>query len=316
LKKRTLGRTGLKVSEIGFGGWAIGGNDFGNSYGDTDDDQSRAAIRRALELGVTLLETADIYGHGHSEALIGEVVSQWEGKPPTIVTKGGINFYRDDGTLDTDWTPFGITNAVERSRARLRQEALDVFLLMSPPVHELDKVKAYDTMDALKRAGKIRFWGVSVAGPEDGVWLLENGIPVDVIEVSYSIFYQGAVTDLLPLARKHRVGILGREPLANGFLTGKYTAASEFVDGDIRASLPREYTAAMIDMADRLGFLELQGERSLTQAALRFALDEAGIASVVVGAKTAEQVEENVASTTVAPLTLAERQAISQVFED
>jgi len=316
VKRRTLGRTGLKVSEIGFGGWAIGGDTFGNSYGATDDTESKRAILRALELGVTLIETADIYGHGHSEALIGEVLAEWSAKPPVIVTKGGINFYRNDGTLDPDWTPYALANAVERSRARLRQETIDVFLLMSPPVHDVERFRAWDTMEALKRSGKIRHWGVSVAGPEDGVWLLENGIPVDVIEVSYSIFYQGAIVDLLPMAHKHRVGILGREPLANGFLTGKYGADAEFPEGDMRSMLPPEYISAMAHAGEQLKFLAGDGQRTAAQAAIRFALDELGIASVIVGAKTAEQVEENIGAVSVSPITKAERTQIAEVFSE
>jgi aryl-alcohol dehydrogenase-like predicted oxidoreductase len=315
VRKRALGRTGLKVSEIGFGGWAIGGNEFGNSYGTTSDEESKAALRRALELGVTLLETADVYGHGHSEALIGEVLAEWDGPRPVVVTKGGVNFYRNDGTMDQDWTPLGVTNAVEMSRSRLRCDALDVFLLMSPPVQELGRFRVWETLEALQRGGKVKHWGVSVAGPEDGVWLLENGVPVDVIEVSYSIFFQGAVVDLLPLARGQKVGILAREPLANGFLTGKYTGASEFEPGDIRAQLPPEYAHAMAETAEQLRFLE-QTDRTLAQAALRFALDQQGIASVVAGAKTAAQVEENVAAAMGKPLLPDELNRIAEVFSE
>ena len=314
LPTRKLGKTGLKVSCIGFGGWAIGGNAFGNSYGDTDDAESRAAIRRALELGVTLFDTADIYGHGHSEALLGEVLQEWNGPQPVVVTKGGINFYRQDGTLEQDWTPYAIAHAVQQSLDRLRRESLDVFLLMSPPVEELDRWKAWETLEALKVSGKIRAYGVSVADPQDAVWLIKNNLPVEVIEIAYSIFYQGATVELLPLARRHKVGILAREPLANGFLSGKYHADAVFTEGDIRASLPPEYLQAMAEMAGHLDFLTRDGERSLTQAALRFVLDDPAVTSVVVGAKTVDQVEENVRAALVPPIDDTERMRISQIF--
>ena len=99
----------MRVSELGFGGWAIGGNGFGNSYGDTDDAVSRAAIWKALALGITLFDTADVYGHGHSEALLGEVFAEWPGPPPVVVTKAGINFYRRDEDAGTglDTTSIG-----------------------------------------------------------------------------------------------------------------------------------------------------------------------------------------------------------------
>ena len=314
MNARKLGKTGLRVSEIGFGGWAVGGNAFGNSYGDTDDAVSQAAIRRALELGITLFDTADVYGHGHSEALLGEVLADWPGPPPVVVTKGGINFYRRDGTLEPDWTPLALAHAVQQSLARLRRETLDVFLLMNPPPEALDGFKVWDTLDALKRAGKLRFYGVSIAEPADGVRLLQNNCSVDVLEVAYSVFYQGAVVDLLPLARTRGVGILAREPLANGFLSGKHEAASVFGDGDIRAALPREYVAAMAETAGRLDFLRRGGERTLAQAALRFVLDDLSVSSVVVGAKTPAQVEENVGAVSVPPIDDAERERVAGVF--
>ena len=231
------------------------------------------------KLGVTLFDTADIYGHGHSEALIGEVLQEWDGPQPTVVTKGGINFYRRDGTLEPDWTPYALAHAVQQSLARLRRETLDVFLLMNPPVQELDRWRVWETLDALRRAGKIKHIGVSVADPQDGVWLLQNNLPVDVLEVAYSLFYQGASVELLPLARKRKVGILAREPLANGFLTGKYAADAQFPGGDIRAALPPEYVAAMAEMAEKLSFLTRDGARTMTQAALRFVLDDPAVSS-------------------------------------
>ena len=316
MNTRPLGKTGLCVSEIGFGGWAIGGNAFGNSYGPTDDADSQSALRQALELGVTLFDTADLYGFGHSEALLGEVLGQWSGPPPIVVTKGGVNFYRRDGTLEPDWTPYAIAHAVQQSLFRLRRETLDVFLLMNPPVQELDRWRTWETLDALKRSGKIRHAGVSVAEPGDGVWLLRHNLPVEVLEVAYSMFYQGATVELLDLARKRKVGVLAREPLANGFLTGKYALDAEFSEGDIRASLPREYVQAMAEMSARLGFLTRPKERTMTQAALRFILDDPRVSSVVVGAKTPVQVEENVGAASASIIDAAERQRISAVFTD
>lgn len=314
MNTRKLGKTGLRVSEIGFGGWAIGGNAFGNSYGDTDDAVSRAAIQKSLELGVTLFDTADVYGHGHSEALLGEVFADWSGPPPVVITKGGINFYRRDGTLEPDWTPLALAHAVQQSLLRLRRDTLDVFLLMNPPVEDLERWKVWETLDALKRAGKIKHSGVSVAEPADGVWLLEQRLPVDVLEVAYSVFYQGATAALLPLARKRGVGVLAREPLANGFLSGHYRADTEFPDGDIRAALPREYIAAMAEAAGQLDFLRRGGERTLSQAALRFVLDDPGVASVIVGAKTPAQVQENAGAVSVSPIDDAERARVAGVF--
>jgi aryl-alcohol dehydrogenase-like predicted oxidoreductase len=314
MNTRRLGKTGLRVSEIGFGGWAIGGNAFGNSYGETDDAVSRAAIQKALELGVTLFDTADVYGHGHSEALLGEVLAEWTGPAPVVVTKAGINFYRRDDTLEQDWTPLALAHAVQQSLMRLRRDTLDVFLLMNPPVEELDRWKVWETLDALKRSGKLRCYGVSVAEPADGVWLLQNKLPVDVLEVGYSLFYQGATVEILPLARMRGVGILAREPLANGFLAGRYGSDTVFESGDIRAALPKEYVSAMVETAGRLDFLCRAQTRTPAQAALRFVLDDLNVASVVVGAKTPAQMEENAGAVLVPPIDAKEHERISDVF--
>lgn len=316
MKTRTLGKTGLAVSEVGFGGWGIGGNEFGNSYGETSDDESLAALRRALECGVNLFDTADIYGRGHSEALIGRAVKEWDGPKPIVVTKGGINFYRPDGTIEQDWTPYGVAHAVQRSLERLGGATLNIYLLMNPPVELLDRWKTWEALDALQKAGKIGHYGVSVAGAEDGVWLLRNNYPLSVLELPYSIFFQSAATDLMPLARKRKVGVLVREPLANGFLTGKYGPAPEFTAGDMRRELPSGYAEAMHEAGVKLDFLTANGVRSKSQAALRFVLDEPAVSSVVVGMKTPSQVEENVKATDVAPISRAERERIGLVFEE
>lgn len=314
IKTRRLGRTGLSVSEVGFGGWAIGGDAFGNGYGPADDNASRAALRAALECGVTLFDTADVYGHGHSEALMGEVLRDWTGPSPVVVTKGGVNFYRSDDTLEGDWTPYGIAHAVQQSLARLRRETLDVFLLINPPVQELDRWRAWETLASLKRSGKVSHYGVSVADADDGAWLLRHHKPVAVLEVAYSLFYQGAGVELLDLAAKRGVGVLAREPLANGFLTGKYGPGAVFGAGDMRAALPAAYVQAMSETASRLAFLALPGARTLSQAALRFVLDDPCIACAVAGAKTAAQAAENAGASSVPALTDAERARIAAVF--
>ncbi len=315
MKYRKLGKTALKVSELGFGGWAIGGDAFGNGYGATDDDVSRAAIRTALEAGITLFDTADIYGHGHSEALLGEVLSDWPGAEKIVVcTKGGIDFYRSEGALEYDLTPYGIANAVQRSLNRLRRERIDVYLLMTPPINELlEHDRVWQTLASLQRAGKIGAYGVSASDPHEAVALLEQGAPVDVLEVAFSLFDQGAALELIPLARKRRVGLIAREPLANGFLSGRYRPGHVFPQGDHRSLLPREYADALAEHAQALAFLADE-RRTLAQAALRFALDEPGLAAVVAGARTPEQVRENAAACELPMIDDDERRTIERVF--
>lgn len=316
---RKLGRTGLQVSELGFGGWAIGSDvsrDSWGSYGPVDDEVSRDAIRKALDSGVTLFDTADAYGRGHSETLLGEVIGQWPQKDRVVIaTKGGLNFYREGEAPDFDFTPYAIANAVEHSRARLGRERLDVYLLMNPPVALLTEQKTvWETLSALQRAGHIGAVGVSVASVADAAALIAADCPVDVLEVPLNLFEQSAVLSVLPDAAKRRIAVFAREPLANGFLTGKYGASSVFAETDMRSGMPPEYRAALFEATAELASILHRPDRPLVHAALRFALDEAGVTSVVAGAKTPEQVAENVAALSAPPLTDDERIAIHRVF--
>jgi aryl-alcohol dehydrogenase-like predicted oxidoreductase len=319
MNHRKLGRTNLRVSEIGFGGWAIGGDVPGQawgSYGPVDDDASRLAILRALDLGVTVFDTADVYGYGHSETLLGEVIDTWPGKDRVvIITKGGINFYRDGEAAEPDFTPYAIANAVEHSRARLRRETLDVYLLMNPPIALLtERTHVRDSLTALQRAGKIGAAGVSMASISDAEVLLASDFPLDVIEIPFNLFDQSAVLSVIPAAEKRQIGLLAREPLANGFLTGKYGPASRFADTDLRSGMPPQYRAALFEASAELTSLLHKPGRSLAQAALRFVLDERGVSAAIPGAKTAEQVEENVHAADTPPITDDERIAIHRVF--
>ncbi len=316
---RTLGKIGLRVSEIGFGGWAIGGDVNGyiqGGYGPTNDDESRAAIRQALELGVTFFDTADIYGNGHGEALLGEVIDQWPDKQNVVIaTKGGINFYREGEAPELDFTPYAIANAVQHSLARLRREVLDLYMLMTPPVELLtEKPHVRESLLALQRAGKIGAFGVSPATIEDAVDLLRSDFPLDAIEVTFNLLDQGAIREVLPLAKRRKVAVIAREPLANGLLTGKYNAETRFDETDHRSGMSPEYRGAVAEVVGELGNVLVNPARTLPQAALRFVLDEPGVTVAIPGAKTAAQVRENVGAVYTPPITDSERIAIHKVF--
>jgi aryl-alcohol dehydrogenase-like predicted oxidoreductase len=170
------------------------------------------------------------------------------------------------------------------------------------------------TLQSLQNAGHIGAYGVSVASTEDAVEILRSDFPLDVIEFPFSLFDQSALLEVLPLARKRRVGVLAREPLANGFLSGSYAAGKEFTETDMRASLPAEYRDAMVSVADQLADVLARSNRTLAQAALRFVLDEIAVSGVAVGMRTTDQVEQNVLASEMTPLTEADREAIHTVF--
>ena len=291
MNRRTLGRTGLSVSEIGFGAWAIGGNAFGNSYGTTDDDESIRAVRRAVGLGCNFFDTADVYGHGHSEELLGTALHGVRDQV-IIATKVGGNFY--DGDVRMDFSPGYLRFAVERSLARLRTDYIDLLQLHNPPMNLIAATGTYEPLDDLKREGLIRWYGVSVHPPEEGIAAVQSTMP-DTVQIVYNLARREAEDTFLPTARAANVGVIAREPLANGFLAGRYSADSTWERGDIRSRMPRPYVTQLAALGQRVRELAEQSGGGMTaaQLALKFVLDRAEISSAIVGMKTVQQVEEN-----------------------
>ncbi len=318
MNTRVLGRTGLKVSEIGFGGWAIGGNAFGNSYGPTDDAESTRAVRRAYDLGCTFFDTADVYGHGHSEEVLGAAL-QGIRDQVIVATKVGGNFYNRDihplmrdriaqtvgrpleeiargaalaVTHDANFTAPYIRFAVERSLARLRTDHVDLLQLHNPPINLISTMETYAVLEQLKREGSIRFYGVSVHPPEEGIAAVNATMP-DTVQIVYNLARREAEDAFFPAARTANVGVIAREPLANGFLAGKYAPDSTWERGDIRARMPRPYVAQLTALGQRVKELAEKSGLSAAQLALKFVLDRTDIACAIVGMKTVQQVDDN-----------------------
>jgi len=298
MKYRVLGKTGLKVSEVGFGAWAIGGNAHGNSYGPTDDKLSLATIGRALDLGCNLFDTADVYGHGHSEELLGQALKEHRSEI-IIATKVGGDFYH--GTPRMNFNSDYLEFALGKSCERLGTDYIDLYQLHNPPIQLIKDGRVFKILDRLKASGKIRHYGISIHDPQEGLLAMRAG-ELGAIQVAFNILRQEAKNQLFREATKNSVGIIAREPLANGFLAGKLKAESTFSKGDIRHSFPPDYISQLTLAADQLRFLE-SNTRTLAQAALRFILDHKDISTVIPGAKTPEQVDEDFASSESPQLT-------------
>jgi aryl-alcohol dehydrogenase-like predicted oxidoreductase len=318
---RVLGRTGLQVRPIGFGGWAIGGNRFGNSYGATDDAESKRAVHRACELGCNFFDTADAYGHGHSEALLGEAL---DGRRHDVIvaTKVGGNFYNRDVnpllvgrisdamgrplaelprdaplplTHDANFRPGYVRFAVEQSLRRLRSDYIDLLQLHNPPLTLIATADTYQVLDDLRAEGKIRFYGVSVHPPEEGLAAITVTRP-DTVQIVYNIVRREAEDAFFPAARAAGVGVIAREPLANGLLAAGYGPEHSWDAGDIRARMPRPYVAQLIALSRRVRELADQAGCTPAQLALKFVLDNDAVSVVIVGMKTVAQVNENLAA--------------------
>lgn len=292
MKYRMLGKAGLRVSEIGFGAWAIGGpvDLFGIpiGWGPVHDSDSRSAISRALDLGINLFDTADVYGGGHSEDLIGECLA---GRDCVIATKVG-NRRTDTGPVK-DFSDAHIRYSIENSLRRLKRDSVEVYQLHNPPQAVLATEEPFRLLESLKKEGKIRARGVSVALPEDGVKLIREG-KVDCIQVLFNILNQEPAKELIPLAEKEGVGIIARVPLASGLLTGKFSVDHRFPEDDNRRNYlgPKRMKEAM-ERVDRLKALIHDSGCSMPQVALAFVLMHPGVSAPIPGAKTAAQVEQN-----------------------
>ncbi len=296
---RELGRkTGIRVSAIGFGGWAIGGATEGSGaplgWGRTSDEESLAAIRRARELGVTLFDTADSYGFGRSESLLGIVLSRYR-QEVVIATKVGV-VRTASGALKKDFSRQHIFHAVDGSLKRLRTDYIDLYQMHNPTIEDLRQEEIQDAMERLQDAGKIRFWGISVSTPEEGVEIMQRGW-AHALQVLYNILNQVPAQVLLPLAKEKGYGIIARVPLASGLLSGKFRIDSVFPSDDVRQNFltPRRLQEA-IERVDEVKAIVGGATRNLTEAALRFVLANEAVSSTIPGARNARQVEMNVAA--------------------
>lgn len=298
MQYRELGRTGIRVSEIGFGGWAIGGASGASGaplgWGKTNDDESLAAIRRARDLGVNFFDTADSYGFGRSESLLGIVLSRTRDQV-VIATKVGV-VRNTANELRKDFSKQHIFHAVDGSLKRLRTDYIDLYQMHNPTLDELRREEIQEAMAMLQDAGKIRFWGVSITTPEEGIEIIRSGW-AHAIQVLFNILNQSPATNLLPLAKERGYGVIARVPLASGLLTGKFREATTFPADDVRQNFltPKRLTEA-IERVDEARSIIGGATRSLSEAAIRFVLAHDGVSTTIPGARNVHQVELNVAA--------------------
>src|SRR5437660_6580356 len=208
MRYRILGKTSLKVSEVGFGGWEIGGNDYGNSYGPTDDKQSLAAIGRALELGCNFFDTADVYGHGHSEELLGQALAERRSEV-IIATKVGGDFYH--GTPRMNFTSDYLQFALGKSCERLGSSYIDLYQLHNPPIQLVKDGRVFKTLEKLKAAGKIRHYGISIHDPQEGLLAMRDR-ELGAIQVAFNLVRQEAKNQHVRETTSDNDAIIAREP--------------------------------------------------------------------------------------------------------
>jgi aryl-alcohol dehydrogenase-like predicted oxidoreductase len=314
MEYRTLGRTGWKVSTISFGAWAIGG-----TWGPVEDKDSLAALHRAVDLGVNFFDTADVYGDGRSERLLASLKKERK-EPIIIATKAGR---RLDPHIASGYNRKNLTAFIERSLANLDTETLDLVQLHCPPTEVFYNPEVFEVLDDLVKAGKIRFYGVSVEKVEEALKAIEYP-GVQAVQIIFNMFRQRPADLFFAEAKRREVGILARLPLSSGMLTGKMSRQTTFTAEDHRTfnrhgeSFDRGETFSGVDYdtgllaVDELRPLVPAG-MSMAQMAMRWILMFDAVTCAIPGAKRPDQVEENVKTADLPPMeeqTMAKIEAI------
>jgi aryl-alcohol dehydrogenase-like predicted oxidoreductase len=317
MQYRELGRTGWKVSTISFGAWAIGG-----AWGSVDDRQSLAALEKAVDLGVNFIDTADVYGDGRSERLVAQL-RQSRRKEIHIATKAGrrLNPHTADGYNRENLTAF-----VERSLKNLNTDTIDLVQLHCPPNEVYYRPEVFGVLDDLVAAGKIRYYGVSVKSPEEGLKAIDYP-NVQSVQIIFNMFRHRPAEVFFAEAKRRRVGILARVPLASGLLTGKMKPNTQFEQSDHRQF---NRHGEVFDVGETFSGVDYEtGLRAveelkplcppgwtLTQFALRWILMFDAVSCAIPGAKRPEQAADNCAAADLPPISEAAMTSVRQIYDE
>lgn len=316
MQYRELGRTGWKVSALSFGAWAIGG-----TWGPVQEEESLAALRCALDMGVNFFDTADVYGDGLSERLIARLRRKTR-QPFLVATKAGR---RLDPHVASGYNRANLTTFVERSLKNLEMEALELLQLHCPPTQVYYMPEVFGVLDDLVAAGKLRYYGVSVEKVEEALKAIEYP-NVQTVQIIFNLFRQRPADLFFQQAKLRRVGILARVPLSSGMLTGKFTRDSSFTSDDHRKfnrqgeSFDRGETFSGVDYETGLRAVEELKKIcppgiSLTQFALRWILMFDAITCAIPGAKRPSQAEENFSAADLPPFSDEMMKAARFIYE-
>ena len=279
-----FGRTGLRVSTVSMGC---------NRLGDPGTDPAiwPPVVERALAKGVRFFDTSNSYNQGRSEAILGEVTARFA-EPTVVATKGGVPVETNDFP-NREFSTKTILAEVENSLRRLRRDTIDMYMLHSPSVRQLEVMEWDEVMSKLKSQGKIQFFGISTDDHASGIWAIRHG--ADLLQIDYSLLEPTAEYELLPLAGEHNVGIMVRMPLARGLLSGKFPVGQE-IPPDQQWRRPKgDQLQLRLRRVEQLRFLERPGQ-TLAQAAIRFVIAHPAVHCAIPGSRTTEQLDANVAA--------------------
>ena len=305
MRYRTLGTTGLEVSEVGFGVWTVG-TDW---WGKIDEDEGVRLLTDAYDLGINLFDTADTYGDGYGEEILAKA-HQKRRHDIVIATKFGYDFYANvvrEGHQERpqNFSPEFIRHACEQSLRRLKTDYIDLYQLHNPRIETIEGDEVFDTLDVLVEQGKVRQYGVAL-GPDIG-WFEEGEASmrlrkVSALQIIYSILEQDPATRFFPIAAEEKTGLLTRVPHASGLLDGTYTRDTVFDPADHRSHRRQQWLARGLEKLKHLDFLLDNGGSTIGQTAIKFALAAPGVASVLPNLLNATQLREFAAAPETADL--------------
>jgi len=295
METRKLGNSDMKITPVGFGAWAIGGSGWEFAWGPQDDADSIAAIHRALELGVNWIDTAAVYGMGHSEEIVASALKEWRGPRPHVFTKCVLR-WDEKGKIRMDFSAASIRRECEDSLRRLQVDAIDLYQIhWSPEDNGPGLEEAWQTLAALKKEGKVRWIGVSNFNVAQ-IQRAEKIAPVTSLQPPYSIIRRKIEEETLPYCEKRGIGVIVYSPMASGLLTGAMTReraaalpADDFRSRNPEFSEPR--LSKNLELVERLRQVGARHGRTPGEVAIAWTLRHPAITGAIVGARNAKQAE-------------------------
>jgi aryl-alcohol dehydrogenase-like predicted oxidoreductase len=295
METRRLGNSDLHITRVGYGAWAIGGSGWQFAWGSQDDNESIAAIHRALELGVNWIDTAAVYGLGHSEEVVGRALKSWRGSRPYVFTKCGL---RGDanGEVQKVLKADSIRGEVEDSLHRLSVDVIDLYQIHWPPDPDSPELEeGWSTLADLKREGKVRWIGVSNFNVQQ-LRRAQAIAPVTSLQPRYSLVHREIEDEILPYCLSAGIGVIVYSPMASGLLTGAMTRerAAKLPADDWRGRNP-DFTEPNLShnlaLIERLRAIANRHNRSIGEVAIAWTLGHPAVTGAIVGARNAQQAE-------------------------
>ena len=317
MESRRLGRTGRDVSVVGLGCWQLG-----SDWGHLDQQEAFAILDAAVESGVTFLDTADVYGDGRSETLIGRFLAERGNTGLTVATKMGR---RADPHLPEAYTLANFRSWIDRSRRNLGVETIDLIQLHCPPQAVFDDDQVYDALDTLVEQGRAAAYGVSVETVDQALQAIARP-GLAAVQIILNIFRRKPLDQALPAAERAGVGVIARVPLASGLLSGKYDESTTFGADDHRnynrrgeafdigetfSGVPFEVGVEAAREVARM----TPASATTAQLSLRWIIDQPGVTTVIPGARAPDQARANAAAAAIDPLSAELQNAMAELYD-